>query len=242
MTYEVLVLSAIVFVAFSIHAVTGFASMITALLFGSFFFPLEEIRPPLVLLSLVLNFYFVVGSRRYVAWRLLARVVLPWMILGVFAGFAMSGFVEGPLLCRAFGVFVIGVSVSELIRHFREHGPEVSGEIHRGWTVVAGVIHGIYATGGPVLVYGLAPVRLDKATLRASLCVVWAILNLGLTVGFVVRGDLTEPDLRLSARLLPACVAAIFVGSWLHDRLDARQFRAGVLFVLLFSAIGLVIR
>jgi uncharacterized membrane protein YfcA len=88
----------------------------------------------------------------------------------------------------------------------------------------------------------MARAKLGKGPLRASLCAVWAILNLGLTCAFAVRGDLSGADLWLTARLVPACIVATFFGSRIHDRLDARQFRAGVLVVLLFAAAGLVFR
>ena len=242
MSDELLVLSPIVFFAFTIHAVTGFASMLTSLVFGSFFFPLEEIRPPLLLLSVALNLYFVIGCRKDVDWPLLRRRLLPWMCIGVAIGFAVSGHIEGVLLKRIFALFVIAVSIAELRRHFRARELGPPGEVALGWVLGAGVVHGIYATGGPLLAFGLAKAHLDKAALRACFCVVWLVLNSSMSVGLALRGDLTRDGVWLTLQLLPACMVAIALGSWLHDRMDARQFRAGVLIVLLLASVGLVLR
>ena len=107
---ELAVLAAIVFVAFTIHAVTGFASMIAALVVGGLFFDLAVIRPPLVALTIPLNLWFVMRGYRDLAWRVLLRHVLPWMGAGALVGFQLSDAVQGSLLRRAFGVFVVAVA------------------------------------------------------------------------------------------------------------------------------------
>lgn len=232
----------IVFVAFTIHATIGFAGMLSALVIGSLFFDLEEVRPPLVALSILLNLWFVARARQAVAWSLLRRVVLPLMTVGGVVGFAASAWVEGDLLRRGFGAFVLVVAIAEM-RKLRSPG-SVDGpnSVSHPWVLVAGFIQGLYATGGPALVYALARQRLDKGTLRATLCAVWVLLNAALTVGFVVRGELGESEWILILRLVPALVCATLAGSWLHDRLDERQFRAGVTWMLLIAAITLILR
>lgn len=237
-----MILSVIVFIAFTIHSVTGFASMITALTLGAWFFPLEDILPALVLLSMVLNLYFVIRSWGDIERAVLARSIFPFMGLGTLLGFGVSGYVEGPLLRRIFGVFVVSVSLLELVRFWRGTDDEEAGPVSRVWLLGAGVIHGIYATGGPPLVFALAKARLDKASLRATLCAVWAVLNLGMVAGFIWRGELDAEAVQLSASLLPVCVLAILCGSWLHTRLNGRYFRLGVLCLLAVTATGLIVR
>lgn len=244
---ELLLLAGIVFVAFTIHAVTGFASMITALVLGSWFFELELIRPPLVALSVVLNLYFIVRYRGDLAGRILLRHVLPWMGAGTIVGFLIAGAVDGPWLKRAFGVFVVLVASRELYRAWR-------ASIGKGgvlplrdappwpWMLAGGVIHGIYATGGPPLVYALSRVELDKSQLRATLCAIWFTLNGGLTVGYVVRGEIDAVGWTAAGAMVPAMVLAVAFGSWIHDRIDPAKFRIAVYVLLICAALGLVLR
>lgn len=244
---ELGLLSAITFVAFTIHSVTGFASMITALVIGSWFFELSTIRPPLVAISVVLNLYFVVRYRADLSRRILLGYVLPWMGGGAVLGFLVSGAVQGPMLRRAFGVFVVVVAGRELVRAWRASRGGV-GEAPLaespplGWLVASGVIHGIYATGGPPLVFALSRVRLDKSALRATLCAVWLVLNGGLTVGYVVRDEIDTAGWIAAASMLPGMLAAVWFGSRIHDRIDPARFRVAVYVVLLGAALGLVFR
>jgi len=244
---EIVALAAIVFVAFTIHAVTGFASMIAALAVGGLFFDLAVIRPPLVALNVVLNLWFVMSYRGDLAWRVLLRHVLPWMGAGVLVGFQLSDAVQGPLLRRAFGVFVVAVAGRELYRasqaaRYSAAAGELSDRPPTPWLVAAGLIHGIYATGGPPLVYALSKVELNKSQLRATLCAIWVVLNVGLTVGYLVRGEIGGDGWVTAVAMVPAMVAAIAAGSWIHGRIDARRFRVAVYVVLIVAAVGLVVR
>lgn len=242
MTGQAALLAVIVFVAFTIHATIGFAGMLSALAFGSLFFDLEEIRPPLVALSVLLNLWVVVRERHVVAWHLLGRLVLPLMAVGTALGFAASGWVDGDWLRRGFGAFVLGVVIAEF-RKLRTAG-SVDGptSVSHPWVWVAGVIQGLYASGGPALVYALARQRLDKGTLRATLCAVWVVLNSALSIGFAMRGDLGAQEWTLVLALVPSLVCATLAGVWLHDRLDERQFRVAVTWMLLIAAIVLIFR
>ncbi|MFT6397239.1 MAG: putative membrane protein YfcA [Bradymonadia bacterium] len=235
-------LSVIVFIAFTIHSVTGFASMITALSLGAWFFPLEEIRPALVLLSMLLNLYFVIRSWSEIDRSVLLQSIFPFMGFGTLVGFGVSGYVEGPLLRRMFGLFVISVSLFELYRFGRGEDDEEQGRVSWAWLMGAGIVHGIYATGGPPLVFALAKARLEKSALRATLCAVWSVFNLGLVGGFLWRRELDSEAAILAASLVPVCFLAILCGSWLHTKLNGRYFRLGVLCLLAVTAVGLVIR
>ncbi len=242
MSPDFVILSVIVFIAFTIHSVTGFASMITALTLGAWFFPIEDIRPALVLLSMLLNLYFVVRSWHEIDRGVFWDSIFPFMGLGTIVGFLVSGLVDGPLLRRIFGLFVIAVSLLEIYRFWRGGDDEEAGPVSRIWLMGAGIIHGIYATGGPPLVFALAKARLEKSALRATLCAVWMVFNLGLVAGFVWRGELGQDSAFLAASLVPVCGFAILCGSWLHTQLNGRYFRLGVLCLLALTATGLVIR
>lgn len=244
---ELAVLAAIVFVAFTIHAVTGFASMIAALVVGGLFFDLAVIRPPLVALTIPLNLWFVMRGYRDLAWRVLLRHVLPWMGAGALVGFQLSDAVQGSLLRRAFGVFVVAVAGRELFRAWkasqRSGAPEeFSARPPTLWLLAAGLIHGIYATGGPPLVYALSKTEMRKSQLRATLCAIWLVLNVGLAVGYVARGEIGHDGWIAALAMLPAMVGAVVAGSWIHGLIDSGRFRVLVHVVLIGAALGLVFR
>lgn len=148
-----------------------------------------------------------------------------------------------PLARRVFGVFVLAVALREAVRLVRaSEPPRLLATPPRGWVFAAGVVHGLFATGGPPLVYALARVQLDKGTLRATLAVVWFALNLGLLVAYTAGGAIDARGFAVAGGLVPVTAAAVAVGSWAHDRVDARRFRLVVYVVLAATAVALIVR
>ena len=70
---------------------------------------------------------------------------------------------------------------------------------------------------------------------------VWLTLNLTLTLFFLFDGRLIESAHRI-AWYLPMLVMGVWVGDWLHHRLDEGVFRRAVYGVLLVTGILLVFR
>ena len=106
----------------------------------------------------------------------------------------------------------------------------------------AGVIHGIYASGGPMLVYAIGREGLTKKVFRSTLSMVWIVLNLILVARFLLAGDY-DREVGLDILLLvPTVPLGILVGEWVHHRIDERRFRMAVLVLLIAAAISLVVR
>ena len=141
-----------------------------------------------------------------------------------------------------FGSFVVLVSARELYRLFGKAQPErpLGRLTTAGLIGSAGVIHGIYASGGPVLVYALGRLNLTKGVFRATLAAVWLIFNVVLTTVYAVEGKLAEP--LTIARFLPIVLVGIVLGEALHHRVDERRFRIFVFLLLAFAGAALVIR
>ena len=89
----------------------------------------------------------------------------------------------------------------------------------------AGVIHGIYASGGPLLVYVLGREGLPKGPFRTTLISVFWSMNLALALTFVAQGRLTTAHLGQVAWLVPGVALGFLVGQWGHDRVDEQRFR-----------------
>jgi uncharacterized membrane protein YfcA len=238
-------LAAITFVAYAVHAMIGFASTVIAVTLASLWFDIPEVLPPIVAVSVVVNGWLVWRYRRDVDVAVLVREVLPWMGGAAVVGFAASGRFDPDALRRAFGVFVAALSLRELwaLRPSSTAPPRVpTGKPPRWLLVIAGLVHGVFATGGPPLVLALDRAGLDKARLRATLCVVWLVLNIGLTAGYASRGAFAGGGAWLAAALVLPMGAAVVVGAWAHDRVSPTRFRRLLYVVLLASALVIIIR
>jgi uncharacterized membrane protein YfcA len=233
------VLAAIVAGAFAVEATTGFGSTVITLTLAVHLFPLDVLLPTLVPLGLVLSTTIVSRQHAHVDRALLLRRVLPLMGLGVAAGLAVFEVASNEALRRVFGAFVVWVAATEL---WRLRGGAATGGSRplRPWVeqaalLGAGVIHGIFASGGPLLVWTLGRQGLEKRAFRATLSSIWLALGVVLTAAYAVSGRLTGGALVATAALVPVLAVAVPLGEWAHVRLDETRFRR-IVFVLLLGA------
>ena len=230
-----------VLLAYTTEAMTGFGSIVIALSLGALVLPMDTLMPVLVPLNLLLSGYLSIRYRRLVHWRLLLRGILPLMAAGTLAGYLARPWLGQTLLQTLFGVLIAVFSVRELWR--LRHGPAPANPHGVGWgrvwMLLAGVTHGLYASGGPLLVYALSGVALDKSRFRATLIMVWFTLNGLLTLGYAAQGAL-QPVWPKLAALAPVVLAGIVLGELLHHRVDEHRFRQVLFVVLLLAGIALV--
>lgn len=232
-------LALFVFVAYTIETITGFGSIVIALSLGALLLPIDVMLPVLVPLNICMTGYLVSRHRRHIHWPTLLRLILPLMVVGTLAGYGLKPWLGEQLLRMLFGVLVAWFAGRELWRAWhgtalRRHGRLWTG----GWMFMAGITHGLYASGGPLLVYALTGVALPKAQFRATLLTVWLALNGMLTLVFALDGSL-QPALPRLVYFLPVLLAGVVIGEWLHHRVNEARFRQAV-FVVLFAT-GLVL-
>ncbi len=229
----------IVLLAFTVGAMSGFGSVVIALTLGAQLYSIPEMLSILVPLNLIVNGYLAVRHRRLIDRRLLGARILPFMGLGMAGGLLLARVLDGPLLKGLFGVFVVLVSLRELARIFGQRGAEEPLGPVATYSAFsgAGVMHGIYATGGPLLVYAMGRMGLEKGVFRATLAAVWFALNIGLTAVYAWDGRLA-PVSKLTA-VAPMVLVGIVLGEFLHHRVDERKFRAVVFTLLVFAGAAL---
>ena len=91
--------------------------------------------------------------------------------------------------------------------------------------VGAGVIHGMFSTGGPLVVWALGRSLTGKRAFRATLACVWMVLATTLTLAYTANDRIDAGTLRATTTLVPVLAVALSVGEWAHHRLDERRFR-----------------
>ena len=221
-------------------ALAGFGGVIIALTLGVHLYPIQWMLPVLLPLTLLANLYIFIRHHRHIDRRVLAVRILPFMGAGLAIGFALFTALHSALLRLLFGLMVTAVSAQELIRLLRS-GRRIEAPLpnwlSNGYLFAAGVVHGIYASGGPLLVYAANKMKLQKAAFRSTLSVVWLILNIFLTAAYVAAGKIDTVSLTHSACLLPALILGILAGERLHRHISERTFKMVVFTLLLLSGI-----
>ncbi|MBM4357012.1 MAG: sulfite exporter TauE/SafE family protein [Deltaproteobacteria bacterium] len=239
-------LALIVFAAFAVEAMAGFGATVISVTLASHLMPIPEVLARLVPVNVLLSAYLVLRHRRDVAWEVVLRAGLGTMGAGVLLGIALGRLGEPSWLKVAFAAFVVGLSLLELLRMFRSTEQAGTTPLPTPKRTVAllaaGVIHGVFACGGPLLVYVLGREMAEKARFRATLSAIWLLLNGAVLANLLVTGELGAASLRASGVLLASLVAGAAVGEWGHDRMPERRFRITVFGLLLAAGASLLAR
>ncbi len=237
-------LVAIVALALATEAAVGFGATLIALSLGSLVTSIDAMLPVLVPVNLALSTAIVARAPRAVSVRLLARRVLPAMVVGFPVGFLAFERLPRPALQLAFAAFVFVLAALELwrMRARTAGGHPPSAPVSAALLVVGGVAHGAFATGGPPVVYVCARTLPDKAAFRATLSALWLVSNAALVVAYALAGHVTLSTLRASAALLPGLAVGLVAGDLLYGRIPERTFRVSVFVMLLVVAAVLAAR
>ncbi|MFV3306892.1 TSUP family transporter [Pseudomonas sp. NY15181] len=236
MNAPAIALGGFILLAYTLEAVTGFGSVVVALSLGALLMPIDMLLPILVPLNIAMTGYLVGRHWRLIDGALLLRTVLPGMLLGMGIGYLLLPHLDPLPLKRGLGVLILWFAGRELWRlrasaPARGHTPTWVVRLATG---AAGICHGLFASGGPLLVYALATRPLDKARLRATLVCVWFTLNGLLTLAFLLDGRL-RPALPQVLAYAPLLLLGVWLGEHLHQRFDERHFRLAIHCLLLVS-------
>lgn len=107
---------------------------------------------------------------------------------------------------------------------------------------LAGIVHGIFVSGGPLLIGYLTKRIQDKVSFRAAISTVWVVLNTIILLDDI-RSGLWNPELvKIQVASIPFLLAGMAVGSRLYAKMSQRLFML-ITYVLLFvSGISLLIK
>lgn len=241
MPVELIMLGVFIGLAFTSESITGFGSIVIALALGSLLFPIPELLPILVPLSVAMSSALLIRFHADIDWQLLFKRILPTMLIGMLAGIALLQIISSEALKAAFAILVLWFALREWYKLQRGILTRPKpGWWQPLWTLLAGITHGLFASGGPLLVYSLNTLAISKANFRATLVCVWLGLNLTYTLIMAWQGIL-QPTLPLVAAYLPVLAFAFWLGHAIHKRVNERQFRQIVYALLVLSAFAMLI-
>jgi uncharacterized protein len=239
---KVAVFALIVLIGYAVQTITGFGSTLLLVTLGAHFMSIPEIVVLAVPLSVMQSTYIVARHHDGIDWRLLGIRVLPLMLGGMAIGFfALRGF-DAVWLQMGFAILVLVLSVREVFALRR--GQQASMPSWAGFlgTGIAGIVHGLFATGGPLLVYSLSRSNLDKHRFRSTLGLVWLVLDLALTVANAVDGRYDRQTLLRLAIVVPAMPLGVVIGELFHKRVNEKVFKYLVFGLLIAASLSLLLR
>ncbi len=218
-----------------INAITGFAGVLlsmpgTILLLGA-----ENARVICTVSYWVSSFILAV-----LTWRQadrhevvkLSGLILPGIALGVVLFYQL----DLTLLLYIYGAMIVIVALKQILLKPKNR------PVGRGMTVLimlgAGIMQGLFVSGGAlVVIYAVQRFR-DKEVFRATLTMLWVVLNTVLLVQEAASGAINAHNLFLSALVCVPALLGIYVGNKLMKYLSGRAFFALANILLLLSGLS----
>ncbi len=231
---------AVILLANTASSLTGFGGTVLALPFVAMIIGVKLAVPVLVVQAWVLAVFICVEARQSISWRDWGKIV-GFVVVGLPVGLWVAGAVPEAPLKLALGLFTFGVGIYGLARPLpradsRERLVGLKGRALTALLALGGVVHGAFATGGPLIViYGTRAMP-EKSTFRVTMSATWLTLNTILLTQWFIRGSISGPQLKLAALCVPFTLAGMAVGTIAHYRVDELLFRRVVYAVLLIAS------
>jgi uncharacterized membrane protein YfcA len=235
---QILILFFILIASNITETVVGFAGTILALSMGAYFFDLKELIIILLPLNFLLNSIIFYKNRKNIDYKiLLYSIVLP-MFVGILISFPFQDMIESSILKRIFGYFIIFVSVIEMIK--LKKPVKVNIHFAKLFSVIAGIIHGLLTTGGPLVVLSVNSLINEKRKMRNILSAVWSFMSVFMLVLYLINSKLTADSLKTSLLLLPSIPIGIYLGEKILNKITDYQFKIVILLILILIAINFI--
>lgn len=235
-----------------IEAIAGFGSTVLSLTLGAQLFSIEDLLAMLVPLNLLLSIGILIRSGHQIHWKIFLYRILPIAGAGLPIGiFLFQRYSGTTLIQTAFGLVVVLLSTFELAKMAWEkrYGPIqvaqdslLPSRISLIFLFLGGIMQGMYASGGPFIVYYASRALPEKGSFRATLSLLWLLMNLVLVATLSESGKVSAYTLQFSFYLVPAVLAGLFAGSKIHDHVSEYAFRAGVYVLLAVAGFALLLR
>ncbi len=236
---------AIIFGAYFVGTVLGFGTTILVVTFGAQLVELDVLLPVVSPLNIGLGGYIALRHYRATRWRLLLRRCLPTVAVGVPLGLLLFNLRELTLLRLGFGVLVIilaGLQLRATLARRRAASEPIRGPRGAALLFLGGIVHGVYATGGPLIVYVMGREIDDKSAFRSTVSTLFLPLTIALIVDYLLLGLVTTEVVELGLMSLAPVLAGLWIGEWAHRRINERSFKLGLWILLLVGGLVLTAR
>ena len=231
-TWREILFFLILFGANLIQAITGFAGTLLAMPPSMQLLGVDEAKSVLAVLDQLSCLLIVLTGFRHINWKEFGKMAV-LMVIGMFAGMKIFEVFPIQQLLTLYGVMILGIALWKLfgqrLIQGRKTEPEKTSEAgllpERNFSLrslamlcvilAAGVIHGMFVSGGALLVIYASSALKEKEEFRATMAMLWVTIGCYITANQIKSGFFNSRVILLCAvGLIP-----LFVGIWAGTRL-----------------------
>lgn len=169
------------------------------------------------------------------------RILVPGSVLGILLGTATFRFLDENLIRLMIGALALAFVLRYWLARTPPAEPAAPSR-RRGslWAAVSGFTSFVAHAGGPPLSVYLLPQQMDKTLFVGTTVIYFAFVNYLKLIPYSLLGQFSGENLLTSLLLSPLAPAGMWLGIWLHRRIDEQLFYQTVYVMLAVVGLKLV--
>lgn len=228
----------VLFVVNVIQAITGFAGTVLAMPPSIYLLGMDNAKVVLNVMALLSGLMIAVMSYHHMNKKEVIKICV-CMVAGMTIGIQICKTVPSEqILLIIYGVIILLIAGKNLLCHRQRTLPKALLLVI---LLLAGVIHGMFVSGGALLVVYAAQVLKEKEEFRATLAPVWVVLNSVLLASQVRQGAFDNYNIRLILISVIPLFIATWVGKKLVKKVSQKVFLNLTYVLLLVSGLSLIL-
>lgn len=227
----------VLFIANIIQAITGFAGTVLAMPASMYLLGIDNAKVVLNMMALISGLLIAISSYKSINKKELLKICTI-MIIGMCIGIQLCKVISSEWLLIVYGIIIIVVAGKNLLIHKERQLP---GILLLCVLIIAGIIHGMFVSGGALLVVYATQTFKDKDEFRATIAPVWVVLNSFLIASQIHSHEFGTNNIRLILISIIPLMIATWIGKRLTQKVSQKLFLTITYILLLISGISLVV-
>ena len=221
-----------IFVSNIVQALTGFAGVMLSIPSSMLLFGPDMAIAVINALCWGVSVVLAWRNRRYLNLKGVLTIV-GFMLAGMAIGVKLYSLVSPQIVGPVYGGIIVAAALKNLL--VKPSEKPMSHWLSAVILIGAGIIHGMFASGGSLLVVYLAATYHNKYTFRANVADVWSCLNLVLMFKDFEKGMFNAQAFHLMLIAIIPLLLAVYIGNKIHSRINQRMFNYSTYGLLLLS-------
>ncbi len=252
-TWREILVFLILFAANLIQAITGFAGTLLGMPPTIQLIGVDEAKSVLAILDQLSCLLIVLTGFRHINWKEFGKMAV-LMVIGMFLGMKIFEVFPIQQLLTLYGVMILCIALWKLFgqnflkpdkKTFGTETEEESSEAESllrlaGMLLVilaAGVVHGMFVSGGALLVIYASGALKEKEEFRATMAMLWVTIGCYLTGNQIQAGHFNSHVIFLCAAGVIPLFAGIWIGTKLVKKIKQETFLKLTYVLLIISGV-----
>lgn len=210
----------VIFGTNTINTVTGFAGTLLAMPASILLIGVDEAKTILNIIALVMGVVMTIQNRQWINKREFIKIIL-FMFTSMILGIKLYEILPLKLMLIGYGILILFISLRGL---FIKKKFKVNNFLMSFILIAAGIIHGMFLSGGSLLVVYASTKFSDKKEFRATLAPVWIILSSFMLFNHIKKGFVTKNVVILFIISIIPIIFGTIWGNYLHNKIDQSLF------------------